>query len=369
MNRTIVVLSALALAACGKSEGDATSSLPGSKAAPTATATGPLTLTGAGATFPNPLYQKWASTYEGVKPEVKVNYQSIGSGGGIRQITEKTVDFGASDAPMNEEQLGKAPGILHIPTCLGAVVLTYNVDGVPSGLKLTPEAVTGIFSGSIKDWDDAAISKENPELKLPHKPIASVHRSDGSGTTKVFTDYLSAVSSTWKASPGTGTSVNWPGGLGAKGNEGVAGLVKTTPGAIGYMELAYAAQNKLTFATLKNKAGKYVVPSTDSISAAAAGAVANIPADFRTSLIDAEGEGSYPISAFTYILVHETQADEAKGKALVGFLHWALHEGQALTKPLDYAPLPEALVAKIDAKLAGVKGPGGAALLSPAPKP
>jgi len=365
MTRTfIAALAVVALSAgCSKSDSGKTesSSLPGSKKE--AASGGDMTLTGAGATFPFPLYTKWIAEFGKAKPGTRINYQSIGSGGGIRQITERTVDFGASDAPMNEEQLAKAKGILHIPTCLGAVVLTYNLEGVPSGLKITPEAAAGIFLGKIKTWNDPAIQGENPDAKLPDKPIASIHRSDGSGTTKIFVDYLSAVSPEWKGGPGTGTSVNWPTGLGAKGNEGVSAQISNTPGSIGYVELVYAAQNKLTYASIKNAAGKFVEPSLESITAAGAGAIAKMPDDFRISIVNAEGEGAYPISGFTYLLVYEEQKNAQKGKILVDFLKWATHEGQALTAPLHYSRLPEELVKKVDAKIATIKGPDGKALL------
>jgi phosphate transport system substrate-binding protein len=354
---SLVVLAA----GCSKTDGDSGEALPGQKSA-AGKATGQASLTGAGATFPFPLYTKWIDEFTKGKPDLKINYQSIGSGGGIRQITERTVDFGASDAPMTDEQLAKAPGILHIPTCLGAVVLIYNLEGVPSGLKLTPEATAGIFLGKIKQWDDPLLQKDNPEVKLPSKAIASVHRSDGSGTTKIFVDYLSAVSPAWKSGPGAGTSVNWPSGLGAKGNEGVSAQVSSTPGAVGYVELVYATQNKLTYASLKNAAGKFVAPTLESITAAGSGALARMPADFRVSIVNAEGEAAYPISGFTYLLVHKEQKDTAKGKALLGFVKWAIHDGQKLTEGLHYAPLPEELVKKVDAKLAGITGPDGKAL-------
>jgi phosphate transport system substrate-binding protein len=322
-----------------------------------------MRINGAGATFPNPIYQKWFSEYNKLHPDVEINYQSIGSGGGIRQITERTVDFGASDAPMSEEQLAKAPGILHIPTCLGAVVLTYNLAGVPSGLKITPEAAAGIFLGKIKDWDDPLIARENPDVKLPKKAIASVHRSDGSGTTKIFVDYLSAVSPEWKNGPGSGTSVNWPSGLGAKGNEGISGQVSSTPGAIGYVELVYASQNKLSYASMKNAAGKFVAPTLESVTAAGASGLAKMPDDLRVSIVNAEGEGAYPIAGFTYLLLFKEQKDAAKGKALTDFVAWSLHDGQKLTQALSYAPLPDALVKKADARLHSVVGPDGKAFL------
>ena len=365
MTRPLVALSILALAVgCSKSDGSGGDApLPGSKKGGAPATPGKIALTGAGATFPYPLYTKWISEYTKAKLELQINYQSIGSGGGIRQITERTVDFGASDAPMSEEQLAKAPGILHIPTCLGAVVLTYNLEGVPSGLKITPEAAAGIFLGKIKDWDDPLIASENPEVKLPRKAIASVHRSDGSGTTKIFVDYLSAVSPEWKGGPGSGTSVSWPSGLGAKGNEGISGQVSSTPGAIGYVELVYAAQNKLSYASMKNAAGKFVLPTLESVTAAGASALGKMPDDLRVSIVNAAGEESYPIAGFTYMLLYKEQKDAIKGRALTEFLAWSLHDGQQLTRTLSYAPLPDELVKKADAKLASVSGPDGKAFL------
>ena len=324
-------------------------------------------LTGAGATFPYPLYTKWISEFTKTQPGLKINYQSIGSGGGIRQITERTVDFGATDAPMSDEQMGKAPGILHIPTCLGAVVLTYNLEGVPSGLKITPEAAAGIFLGTIKEWTDPLIAKENPDARLPRKSITSVHRSDGSGTTRVFTDWLTAASPDWKKGPGAGMSVSFPSGLGAKGNEGVTGQVSSTPGAIGYVELVYAVQNKLSYASIKNAAGAFVAPTPASITAAGAAAAPKLADDLRGSAVNPSAADAYPIAAFTYIILYAKQTDAAKGKALVDFLSWATHEGQALAEPLSYAPLPLPLVAKVDAKLASVTGPDGKSFTSAKP--
>lgn len=324
---------------------------------------GGVALTGAGATFPYPLYTKWVSEYARVAPGVAINYQSIGSGGGIRQITERTVDFGASDAPMTDEQLAKAGGVLHIPTCVGAVVLAYNVEGVGPGLKLGPEAVAGIFLGEVKRWDDPKIKADNPDMALPERPIVTIHRSDGSGTTKIFLDYLSAVSPAWAKGPGSGTSVSWPGGLGAKGNEGVAGQIQSQPNSIGYVELAYATQNGMPMATLKNKAGKLVAPSLESTTAAARGAAARMPEDLRVSIVDAEGEDAYPIAGFTFILLRSKQQDAARGKALAGFLSWALSDGQKLTADLHYASLPAEVVEKAKERLSTVTGPDGAPLL------
>jgi phosphate transport system substrate-binding protein len=333
-------------------------------AAPTAAAPSNIDLQGAGATFPYPLYSKWVSEYQKVDSRVRINYQSIGSGGGIRQITERTVDFGASDAPMSDEELSKAPGkLLHIPTTLGAVVIAYDVPGV-SALQLSPDVIAGIFLGDVKKWNDPKIKKLNPEAKLPADPISVAYRSDGSGTTAVFTQYLSAISPSWKDKVGAGKSVKFPTGLGAKGNEGVAGQLKTTPGSIGYVELAYAKQTGLTYASVQNQAGKFVEPSLDGISAAAASVSSTMPDDMRVSIVNAPGDATYPISAFTYVLVYEEQKDAVKGKALVEFLWWAIHDGQALGPDLHYAKLPSEVVAKIEAKLRGVKSAGQALLPS-----
>ena len=309
------------------------------------------TINGAGATFPYPLYSKWFSEYQKVDPSVQFNYQSIGSGGGIRQFTEKTIDFGASDAPMTDEQLKKAAApVLHIPTVLGAVVLTYNLEGVKTGLKLTPEVLAGIFLGTTKKWEDPSITKLNPGVKLSGD-IAVVHRTDGSGTSNIFTDYLSKVSPEWKTKVGTGTSVNWPTGLGGKGNEGVAGQIKQTPGSIGYVELIYAVNNHLPYSDLKNKAGQFVTPSLKSVTAAASGALKAMPEDFRISITNAEGKDSWPISGFTYLLVWKNMPDADKGAKLVKFLHWAETGGQSYAEPLSYAPLPKSLVHKVQAKI------------------
>ncbi len=306
-----------------------------------------LLVNGAGATFPFPLYSKWFSEYNKLHPELRFNYQSIGSGGGIQQITNHTVDFGASDAPMKDDQLAKAPGTVHIPTVMGAVVVTYNAP-VPQ-LRLTPETLAGIFLGKIQRWNDPALASVNPGVKLPDTAIAVIHRSDGSGTTNIFTDYLSKVSPEWKAAVGSGTAVKWPAGLGAKGNEGVSGLVKQTPGAVGYVELAYANQNKLPAALLRNREGAFVAATMESTSEAAAGVA--MPDDFRVSITDASGKTAYPMASFTYILVPHDQQDPVKAKAIVEFLDWAVHDGQRFAAPLDYAPLPRAVVEKVTAKL------------------
>lgn len=313
---------------------------------------GDIRLNGAGATFPNPLYQKWVSEYGKRNPNIKIDYQSIGSGGGIKQIKEKTIDFGASDSPMSDEDLKATQGeILHIPTVLGAVVLTYNLENVKQPLQFSPETIADIFLGKIKKWDDAKIKADNPNATLPSADITVVHRSDGSGTSAVFTDYLSKVSSEWKEKVGKGTSPNWPVGLGGKGNEGVTGQVKQTPNTIGYVELAYAITNKLPVAKVKNKAGNFVEATLDNVTTAAAATVNSMPDDLRVSITDAEGANAYPISSYTYLLVYKDQKDEAKGKALVDFMWWSIHDGEAFAKDLQYAPLPEQVVKKTEAKI------------------
>ena len=312
-------------------------------------------INGAGATFPYPIYSKWFSEYHKKNPEVQINYQSIGSGGGIRQFTDKTVDFGASDSPMTDELMKKAGApVVHVPTVLGAVVVTYNLAGVEKGLKLNSELVSDIFQGKVTKWNDAKITKLNPKLKLAGD-ILVVHRSDGSGTSAIFTDYLSKVSPSWKEKVGSGTAVNWPIGLGGKGNEGVSGLVKQTPGSIGYVELIYAESNKLPYAAVQNKAGEFVLPSLKSVTAAADGALKTMPEDFRVSITDAQGKASYPISGFTYLLVWKTIGDVQKGTELVKFLKWAMKDGQGYAAVFHYAPLPKSLVTKIEEKVKGIE--------------
>ncbi len=314
----------------------------------------PILINGAGATFPYPLYSKWFSDFSKKDGFAQINYQSIGSGGGIKQFQEGTVDFGATDSPMTDEQLAKSPAqVFHIPTVLGAVVVTYNVPGIEKDLKLSPEIVADIFLGKVAKWNDPQIAKLNPKAKLPDTQILVVHRSDGSGTSGIFTDYLSKISPEWKEKVGAGTAVNWPTGLGGKGNEGVTGLVKQTPGGVGYVELVYAEKNALTYASLKNKSGEFVSPSTKSVSAAAAGALKSIPDDFRVSLTNAEGKDSYPISGFTYLLVHQTMP-APKGEKIVKLLKWALTDGQKDAAPMNYAPLPASLVKKVEAKIAQI---------------
>ncbi|MGE5283700.1 MAG: phosphate ABC transporter substrate-binding protein PstS [Actinomycetota bacterium] len=315
-------------------------------------AAGPLMINGAGATFPYPLYSKWFYEYSNANPGVRFNYQSIGSGGGIKQITAGTVDFGATDAPMTDEEMRKIPGpILHIPTALGAVVPVYNLSGVASGLKLTPDVLAGIFLGKITRWNDPKIAELNKTVAMPNVGIVVAHRSDGSGTTDIFTNYLTAVNTEWRAKVGRGKAVRWPVGIGGKGNEGVAGVVKQTPGAIGYVELAYAKQNRMNVASLRNRDGRFVSPTLEATSAAAAGVAKSMPADFRVSLVDAPGTESWPISGLTWILVYKDQKDEARGKAMVRFLKWAIRDGQKMEAALDYAPLPKAVEEKVDQAL------------------
>jgi phosphate transport system substrate-binding protein len=304
-----------------------------------ASASAQMMLNGAGATFPYPIYSKWFDEYAKVDPSVRFNYQSIGSGGGQKQILAQTVDFGASDGPMSDENLAKAPGkLLHIPTVAGAVVMVSNLPGNPA-LKFDGDTIAGIYLGQIKKWNDPKLSALNPGVKLPDQDIVVVHRSDGSGTTFIFTDYLSKVSSEWKSKVGNNTSVNWPVGIGGKGNEGVSGQVKQTPGAFGYVELIYAVQNKMPYAELKNAAGALVKPTIESVTAALA--TAEIPDDFRFSMTNAPGKEAYPISGATWLLIYQQQKDPAKGKKLVEFLKWAMTKGEGMAKTLDYAPLAE----------------------------
>ena len=315
-------------------------------------------LTGAGATFPYPMYSKWFNDYA-LKTGVKINYQPIGSGGGVRQISEQTVDFGATDGPMNDEELGRARGgkILHIPTVMGADVVVYNLAELKQPLKLNGMLIADIFLGKVTKWNDARITTENRGVALPATDIVVVHRSDGSGTTYIWTDYLSAVSPDWAAGPGKGKDVKWPVGLGGKGNEGVAGQVKQLPGSIGYVELIYARQNKLAFAHVKNAAGNYVEPSIGGVTAAAAAVAKGLPkdTDFRVSIVNAPGKDAYPISSLTWLLVYEQQANGEKGKKLVDFLKWMLADGQKDAAALDYAPLPPAIVKQLQERIKAIK--------------
>ncbi|HKR12687.1 MAG TPA: phosphate ABC transporter substrate-binding protein PstS [Pyrinomonadaceae bacterium] len=318
-----------------------------------------VSLQGAGATFPYPLYQKWLNEYGKLHPAIKIDYQSIGSGGGIKQLKEQTVDFGASDAPMKDEDLKSAPGeVLHIPTVLGAVVLTYNVPGVTQSLRFSSDVIADIFLGKIKKWNDPRIAADNSGVTLPGNDITVVTRSDGSGTSAVFTDFLSKVSPEWKEKVGSGTSLRWPVGISGKGNEGVTGQVKNTPNTIGYVELAYAVQNKLPVAQVKNSSGNFIQPSIDAVTEAAAGSAASTPDDLRVSITNAAGAQAYPISSYTYILVYKDQKDAAKGKALVDFLWWGIHEGEAFAKELEYAPLPADIVKRAEAKIKSITSGG-----------
>src|SRR5579885_2602060 len=305
------------------------------------------TLNGAGATFPYPIYSKWFSEYHKAHSDVQINYQSIGSGGGIRQVTAGTVDFGASDMPMTDKQLQEYKGkILNLPTVLGAVVPAYNVPGVTGEIKFTPDALAGIFLGKISKWNDKAITSANPGMNFPDANIIVVHRSDGSGTSFIWTDYLSKVSPEWKSQVGSDTSVKWPIGMGGKGNEGVAGLIRQLTGSIGYVELIYAVQNNIPYGTIRNSSGTFVKASLESVTSAAASAP-KMPADFRVSITNAPGKDAYPISSFTWLLIPEQSRDAAKGKIISDFLNWMVTDGQKMTAALAYAPLPENVVAKV----------------------
>jgi phosphate transport system substrate-binding protein len=316
---------------------------------------GQTTLNGAGATFPNPMYSKWFSEYHKIHSEVQINYQPIGSGGGIRQVTAGTVDFGASDMPMTDKQLQESKAkILNVPTVLGAVVPAYNVPGVSGEVKFTPEALAGIFFGKISKWNDQAITGPNPGMNFPDKEIIVVHRSDGSGTSFIWTDYLSKISPEWKGQVGSDTSVKWPIGMGAKNNEGVAGMIRQLSGSIGYVELIYAVQNNIPYGSVRNAAGTFIKASLDSVTAAAASAP-KMPADFRVSITNAPGKDAYPISSFTWLLIPAQSKDAAKGKILSDFLSWMVTDGQKMTAALSYAPLPENVVAKVKEAIKQVK--------------
>ena len=312
-------------------------------------------LNGAGATFPNPIYQKWFNEYHNAHSDIQINYQSIGSGGGIQQLTAGTVDFGASDGPMTDEQLSKVQGkVLHIPTVLGAVVPTYNIPGVSAELKFTGDVLADIFMGKITKWNDARLAKANSGVKLPDLDIVVVHRADGSGTTYIFTDFLSKVSPAWASTVKKGAAVNWPVGLGQKGNEAVAGTVKQTEGSIGYVELIYALSNKMAYGSVQNPAGNFVKASLESVTAAAA-SVKDMPEDFRVSITNAPGKDAYPISSFTWLLVPAEWNDAGKHKAFVDFLNWMVDKGQTMTTALEYAPLPKNVAAKVKDRIKEVK--------------
>jgi len=343
MKTCVLILAAIALAACQPAEGP--------KAA------NEIQINGAGATFPSPIYSKWFDQYGKAHPGVKINYQPIGSGGGIKQLTAQTVFFGASDMPMTDEQLESAPGpVLHFPTVLGGVVPVYNVEGVTQPLRFTGVLLADIYLGKVRKWNDPAIAAANPGVTLPATDIAVVHRSDGSGTTFIWCDFLSKVSPEYKQKVGASTSVNWPAGVGAKGNEGVSGLVKQTPGAIGYVELIYALHNDIAFGSVQNKAGQFVTASLQSVTAAAAGV--NVPDDFRVSITNADGKDAYPLASFTWLLLNQnarTASDKERSRIMVDFLKWALGDGQKFAPDLGYAPLPKAVVDKEMSALARVQ--------------
>ena len=355
MKRILIASLAIAsVVASGCSGGDKSGS---DTSAAKASSGGSVDLTGAGATFPYPLYSKWFADYA-TATGVRINYQSIGSGGGIRQLSEGTVDFGASDSPMKDEEIAKAKGpVMHFPTVLGAVVVVYNLPGVATGLKLSGALVADIFAGRVTKWNDPKLRALNPGVNLPNTDVLVVHRSDGSGTTFVFTDYLTTVSPAWASGPGRGKEVAWPVGLGGKGNEGVAGQVKQTPGAIGYVELAYAKQNNLTFSSIQNAAGNFVAPSPGGMTAAAAAAADKLPpnTDYRLSIVNAPGADAYPISSFTWILVYAQQSDSVKARKLTDFLRWAFTEGEKQAAALDYAPLPGTMASRLTARLDSIK--------------
>jgi phosphate transport system substrate-binding protein len=341
---------------------------PESVTAQATAAPGSIQLTGAGATFPFPLYSRWFYEYAFVDPSVRFNYQSIGSGGGIRQITAKTVDFGASDAILNDEQKAAAPGLEMFPTVAGAVVVAYNVqdaDGndIPGGLKLTPDVIADIFLGKITQWDDSRLATLNPDVKLPSQDIVVAHRSDGSGTSFLFTSYLSQISEEWKAQVGAGTSVEWPVGLGGKGNEGVAGVVREQPGGLGYIELAYAEQNEIPYAFVQNQAGKFIEPSLDSTTAASNAFVAGMPEDMGQLLVNAPGDDSYPIAGYTFLLIYQDMPDCAKARKLAEFVQWALTDADQYATELLYAPLGSSVEQKVIERLQGLTCEGGKPVL------
>ena len=356
--RFALAAAGFATVACSGGESKRTSDSAATSPSPATARSAGVDLTGAGATYPYPIYSKWISDYA-AKTGIKINYQAIGSGGGIRQLSEGTVDFAGSDAPMTDEEMAKAKGgpIIHIPSVLGAVVITYNLPEVTQPLNLSGDVVADIFLGKIKKWNDGRIASLNHGAKLPAKDILVVHRAEASGTTYIFSDYLTAVSSAWASGPGKGKELEWPVGLGGKGNDGVSGQVKQTPGTIGYVELAYANQNRLPVAKIKNAAGQYVVPAIESITAAAAAAVEKLPltTDYRVSIVNAPGAQAYPVSSFTWLLMYQKQADATKAKKLTDFLKWALTDGEGAAGALDYAPLPEALSKQLLEKLASIQ--------------
>ncbi|HTJ22612.1 MAG TPA: phosphate ABC transporter substrate-binding protein PstS [Gemmatimonadaceae bacterium] len=358
---SLVAAFAVASWSCGTDSSKTKSANPGGAADSGAKAAAGADLTGAGATFPAIVYAKWIDTYA-TKTGVKINYQPIGSGGGIKQLQEQTVDFGASDAPMTDAEMAGAKGgpVMHIPMVGGVVAIAYNLSGVTQPIKLTPGLLADIFAGKLTKWSDSRIAAANPGLKLPATDILVVHRSEGSGTTYIFSDYLSSVSPAWKASPGKGKELQWPVGLGAKGNDGVAAQVKSTPGAVGYVELAYAKQNNLSTALLQNADGKFVAPTAEAATNAVQEAAAKLPAntDYRISIVNSPGATSYPISSLTWLLIYKKQPDAAKAKKLTDFIRWALQEGGPQASALDYAPLPKPVVDKLVARLDSLSGTG-----------
>jgi phosphate transport system substrate-binding protein len=320
---------------------------------------GHVSLQGAGATFPNPLYQKWLSEYGKLNPNIRIDYQSIGSGGGIKQIQAQTVDFGASDAPMTDAEMKGAPGeLVHVPTVLGAVVLTYNLQGIAKPLRFSPDVIADIFLGKITKWNDPRIKADNTDANLAGADITVVHRAESSGTTFIFTEYLSKISPEWKQKVGTDKSPKWPVGQGGKGNEGVTGQIKNQPNTIGYVELAFAVQNKMPAASIKNASGRFVEPTINAVTAAAAASAATTPEDLRVSITNAAGADVYPISSYTYILAYRDQKDATKGKALVDFLWWGIHDGEKFAKELLYAPLPAEIVKRAEAKINSITSGG-----------
>jgi phosphate transport system substrate-binding protein len=360
MNKFTVLALALILfcGACGGGNSEPVSTGSTTPAGQTAggTSNKQVNINGAGATFPYPLYSKWFAEYNKLHPDVQINYQSIGSGGGVQQVLAQTVFFGATDSPMTHEQLTSAPGpVLHFPTVLGAVVPVYNLEGLSAPLKFTGTVLADIYLGKIKQWNDPAMAKANPGVNLPAREITVVHRSEGSGTTFVLVDYLGKVSPEWKSKVGVKASVNWPVGVGGKGNEGVSGLIKQTPGSIGYVELVYALQNAISYGAVENQAGEFVTADVNTVTAAAAGALNNMPKDFRVSITNAPGKGAYPISSFTWILLYETPKDSGQAKIMVEFMKWALGDGQKLAPELGYAPLPSALLQEEMDQLARIK--------------
>lgn len=348
MRKLLVLILGLVLISCGDKKDTAVNKPSGGQ------------ISGAGATFPYPIYSKWFNEYSKINKDAKINYQSIGSGGGVKQITEGTVDFGASDSPMSNEEIEKANTknnnkIIHIPTVIGAVVLTYNIPGIDKNINLSGETISDIYLGKITKWNDPKIQKDNPDVKFPDKDIIVTYRTDGSGTTFVFTDFLGKISEEWKSKVGVAKDVRFPAGQGGKGNEGVTGLVKQLEYSIGYVELIYALQNNLKYAKVKNTEGEFIAPELESLTKAAGHSVSSIPDDLRQSITNSAGQGAYPISSYTYILIYENQKDASKGKTMKEFLQWALSDGEKFAKDLGYAPLPDEVIQKANVKISNIK--------------